>query len=46
MMRHADLRTTMNNYGDVVTDEMTTAGVKVAKLAFEGIGAQMEREEG
>jgi hypothetical protein len=24
-MRHADIRTTMNNYGDVVTDEMTTA---------------------
>lgn len=46
MMRHADIRTTFNIYGDVVTDEMTTAGVKVAKLAFEGIGAQTEREEG
>lgn len=44
MMRHSDIRTTMNIYGDVVTDEMTVAGTKVAKLAFEGIGARMERE--
>jgi integrase len=43
MMRHADIRTTMNIYGDVVTDEMTTAGVKVAQLAFHGNGAQAER---
>jgi site-specific recombinase XerD len=34
MMRHTDIRTTMNIYGDVVTDEMTTAGSKVARLAF------------
>ena len=40
MMRHADIRTTMNIYGDVVTDEMTTAGVKVSRLAFRGNGAQ------
>jgi integrase len=46
MMRHSDIRTTFNIYGDVVTDEMATAGVKVAKLAFEGIGAQTEREDG
>jgi len=46
MMRHSDIRTTFNIYGDVVTDEMTTAGVRVARLAFEGIGAQTEREEG
>jgi len=46
MMRHADIRTTFNIYGDVVTDEMTTAGARVAKLAFEGIGAQTERAEG
>jgi integrase len=45
MMRHSDIRTTFNIYGDVVTDEMTTAGVRVAKLAFEGIGAQTERDE-
>jgi len=45
MMRHADIRTTFNIYGDVVTDKMTTAGVRVAKLAFEGIGARAERED-
>jgi integrase len=45
MMRHADIRTTMNIYGDVVTDEMTTAGIKVARLAFQGNGAQAERGE-
>ena len=45
MMRHADIRTTMNIYGDVVTDEMTTAGVKVSQLAFQGNGAQTERNE-
>jgi hypothetical protein len=43
MMRHADIRTTMSIYGDVVTDEMTTAGIKVAQLAFQGNGAQAER---
>ena len=43
MMRHADIRTTMNIYGVVVTDEMTTAGVKVSQLAFQGNGAQAER---
>ena len=43
MMRHADIRTTMNIYGDVVTDGMATAGIKVAQLAFQGIGAQTER---
>ena len=45
MMRHADIRTTMNIYGDVVTDEMTTAGSKVAQLAFRANGAQTERRE-
>jgi integrase len=44
MMRHADIRTTMNVYGDVVTDEMSTAGLKVAELAFQSNGAQAERE--
>jgi len=43
MMRHADIRTTMNIYGDVVTDEMTAAGVKVSQLAFQGKSAQSER---
>ena len=27
----------MNIYGDVVTDEITTAGAKVAQLAFKGL---------
>jgi integrase len=44
MMRHTDIRTTMNVYGDVVTDEMSTASLKVAELAFHGNGAQTERE--
>jgi integrase len=43
MMRHSDVRTTMNIYGDVVTDEMATAGMKVARLAFPGNGAPPER---
>lgn len=46
MMRHTDIRTTMNIYGDVVTDEMALAGAKVAQLAFQGNGAQAEREGG
>ena len=33
----------MNIYGDVLTDEMTIAGAKVAQLAFNGTGAQTER---
>ena len=36
MMRHADIRTTFNIYGDVVRDEMATASGKVAHLAFGG----------
>jgi hypothetical protein len=36
----------MNIYGDVVTDEMTTASSKVAQLAFQVNGAQTERHEG
>jgi len=43
-MRHADIRTTMNIYRDVVTNEMATAGVKIAQIAFQGIGAQTERK--
>jgi integrase len=42
MMRHTDIRTTLNIYGDVVTDEMVQAGSKVAKLALNG--AQTERK--
>ena len=33
LMRHADIRTTMNTYGDVVTNEMAEAQGKVASLA-------------
>jgi integrase len=37
LMRHSDIRTTMNIYGDVVTDEMAIANSKVARLAFKSI---------
>ena len=33
-MRHSDIRTTMNIYGDVVTDEMGQAHSKVVGLAL------------
>jgi integrase len=36
LMRHADSRTTMNVYGDVVTDEMQKASGRVAMLALNG----------
>jgi len=36
LMRHTDIRTTMNVYGDVVTNEMTEASAKVAGLALNG----------
>jgi integrase len=36
LMRHADIRTTMNTYGDVVTNEMAVACGKVAGLALNG----------
>jgi integrase len=34
LMRHADIRTTMNVYGDVVTDEMEEAHSKTVGLAL------------
>jgi len=34
LMRHADIRTTMNIYGSVVTDEMEKASSRVAGLAL------------
>ena len=43
MMRHGDIRTTFG-YGEVVTDEMTTAGKKVVQIAFCRNGAQTERK--
>jgi integrase len=36
LMRHADIRTTMNTYGDVVTDEMAVASTKISGLALNG----------
>ena len=44
MMRHASIITTMDVYGDVITDEARTASVKVAELAFRGDGARAERD--
>jgi integrase len=34
LMRHADIRTTMNTYGDVVTDAEAVAHEKVVKMAL------------
>jgi integrase len=39
LMRHSDIRTTLNVYGDVVTDEMFKAHSKVVSLALNGMGA-------
>jgi integrase len=36
LMRHADIRTTMNVYGRIVTDAMSVAAGKVARLAVPG----------
>jgi integrase len=38
LMRHTDIRTTMNLYGDVVTDEMARAHSKVVGLALSSSG--------
>jgi integrase len=35
LMRHSDIQTTLNIYGDVVTDEMKQAGSKVVGLAVD-----------
>ena len=37
LMRHSDIRTTMNVYGDVVTDEMAVASGRVTRLALNGL---------
>jgi integrase len=34
LMRHSDIRTTMNIFGDVVTDEMSRAHSKVVQMAL------------
>ena len=41
LMRHADIRTTMNVYGDVVTDGMQRPHSKVAGLALSGLQGQL-----
>ena len=42
LMRHADIGTTMNIYGDAATDEMVEAHGKVVELVING--AQTERK--
>ena len=42
LMRHADIRTTMNVYGDAVSVDMATAHGKIVDLALNG--AQTERK--
>ncbi len=37
LMRHSDIRTTLNIYGDVVTNEMAQANSKIAGLALNGL---------
>ena len=34
LMRHADIRTTMNIYGDAVTEDMRSAHEKIVRLAM------------
>jgi integrase len=36
LMRHADIRTTMNVYGDAVSEDMAEAHSKIVGLAFSG----------
>jgi integrase len=38
LMRHADIRTTMNTYGDAATVDMTEARGKIVGLALNGTG--------
>ena len=42
LMRHASITTTMDHYGDVVTDQMDYATSKVARLAISGTGSGTE----
>jgi integrase len=44
LMRHTDIRVTMNTYGTVFDDAVNSAGLKVAELVFPANGAQAERE--
>jgi integrase len=36
LMRHASITTTLNIYGDVVTDEMSLAASKISRFALNG----------
>jgi len=42
-MRHSDIRTTMNIYGDAVAPDMREAHDKIVELALYGMGTGMER---
>jgi integrase len=42
LMRHADIRTTMNIYGDAVTPDMREAHTKIVGLALNGMGNGMD----
>ena len=44
LMRHSTITMTMDTYGTVFDEEMSTASAKVAELAFRRNGAQAERE--
>jgi len=44
LMRHSDIRTTMNVYGDVVTSEAADAQGKIAALALYGNSTQTARK--
>ena len=37
LMRHADIRTTMNFYGDAMTEDMRAAHEKVVRLALQRV---------
>lgn len=41
LMRHADIRTTMNLYGDAATAEMRQAHEKVVRLALSGANGRL-----
>jgi integrase len=45
LMRHSTITMTMDGYGDVITDEASSATRKIAELAFRGNGAQAERKD-
>ena len=44
LMRHADIRTTMNIYGDVVTPDMRGAQGKIVGLVLNGTEGELNIE--